>query len=444
MARKKKSNIKGISFIGAGVAVAVAVVAVFVLYPNILEQNIITTTTDEELIQDGIDAGLLKVPIPCFEITDCMEGQPIIEDPVDTNPINEIIDPTPVNATDVEPELVCDPPAEKINEQCVLPEPPLPEQPTVEIISNVTKIANNGERFTSSTSLDIPLASLFVDDTTNIDFDQGFIENELFLKTNPNSNIELNGFFDIKIDNKTILSNAVPINIQGISDQDGLILINFISPTGIASDTFLFSFNNHLDKFPVQGLTNVEYNLSSLNANIDGFSYELDFGIIYEMDIFTDPNLLIITDEQGGTTRVFPSDDRVRLCSSAGQYCYGVCVQHSVTFGCQKSKTVCYPVSAQPVGAWAFFKQDKLTEVFVAQDSGIGFTNSCPLDVMVERDAVYKLQINNPEAGTIIWKTPETQRNFLFSCTSASADFITITNNCNYKSQAFLDTLESP
>ncbi len=349
---RKKSNTKLVAIGGLSLVVVVGLVGVFVLYPNILQEDVITTTSTEEIIQNGIDQGLFTVPIPCFEITDCMDGQPIISEEHDTNPIEEVINPTPTINDPVEPELeaiIVEPPPDSSqvcppicggDEQIEIPidpiklepiiEEPAPIPPTIQIVSNVTKIANNGERFSSSTSFDVPLRlELFVEDTTNIDFDQGFIENQLFIKTDPNLNIELNGLFNIMIDNQTILTNPVPINVQGISDQDGMIVIDFISPTGIPSEIFLFQFADNIDKFDTQGITKIEYELTAVTVDVNEFSYELDSGTIFSMDIFRDPNLILISNEVGGELRVFPSDDRVRLCSSAGKYTSKTCSVHS-------------------------------------------------------------------------------------------------------------------
>jgi len=448
---RKKSNTKLVALGGLSTVVIIGLVGVFILYPNILKEDVITTTTVEEIIEEGIEQGVLTIPIPCFEITSCDEGQPIISEEVESNPIEEVIDPTPTIDDPIEPELesiiideeevVVDP----ITIEPIIEELP-PEPPIVEIVSNVTKISNTGERFTSSTSFNVPLRlELFVEDTTNIDFDQGFIENQLFLKTDPNSNVEVNGFLDILIENMTVLSNPVSINVQGTTDQDGMILINFLSPTGIQSDIFLFQFTDHTDKFPAQGMTKIEYKLSGVTININEFGYALDFETIFEMDIFTDPNLILITNEQGGLLRVFPTDDNVKLCSNVGKLCYKQCTVNSVRFGCQKYRTVCQSVSAPQIGAWNFFKQDKNSGIFVAVNSGTSFSASCPLNENVQRDEVYKLQIFDPNKATITWKTEPEQRNFLFSCTTIqSATTGLKTPSCNYNNDAFLGGLLPP
>jgi hypothetical protein len=448
---RKKSNTKLVALGGLSIVVVTGLVIIFMMFPNILEEDVITTTTVEEIIEEGIEQGVLTIPIPCFEITSCAEGQPIISEEHETNPIEEIIDPTPVIEDPIEPELesiiieeeVID--VDPITIEPIIEEPP-PDPPTVEIVSNVTKIANNGERFTSSTSFNIPLRlELFVEDTTNIDFDQGFIENQLFLKTDAGLNVDLTGFFDILIENQTILTQPVPINVQGISDQDGMIAINFLSPTGISSEIFLFQFADHIDKFQTQGITKIEYKLLTITASIDEFNYGLDFETIFSMDIFRDPNLITITDEEGGIVRALPEDDNVRLCSTQGSYVYKTCSVRSVRFGCQTYRSTTYPISAPTVGAWTFLKQDKISDLFIPIDSGLQFSTSCPLNVNVQRDEVYRLQILTPNAGNIIWKTDIEQRNFLFSCINGRDPTTgTLIPSCNYDSPTFLGSLLPP
>lgn len=449
MARKKgiSGRVLG-GVIGAGVILVVVVPVLFFVF-GFGNDDIITTTTDEEIIEDGINQGFLTVPIQCFEITTCKEGQPLISDEIDTNPLEELIDPKPLVGDSIEPEIesVIIDEKEIPIEEIIDPPPNLIEPPIVEIISDIIKIDNSGERFTSSTSINLPLFGLFVEDTTNKNFDQGFIENKLFLKTDPNLNIELNGFFDILIGNETILNMPVPINVQGITREDGILLINFISPTGLASsEPFLFQFNDHIDKFPIQGLTRVEYVLSSVVVNINEFNYGIDSEIIFQMDIFTDPNIILITNEEGGLIKVFPTDDNVKLCSSAGKFCWKSCTQRSVRFGCLKYKTVCSIIATAPtIGAWDFLKLDKTSGVFTTVTSGSSFSTSCPLNEIVQRDEVYKLKISNPNGATITWKTEPEQRNFIFSCVSVQSVFTGIlTTTCNYNSDAFLGGLLPP
>ncbi len=447
----KKNKLGKKPFVIGSVATIITITVVFLLYPNILLEDIITTKTNEEIIKDGIDAGLLEIPFECAIESECEDGQPIISDPIDTDPFEEIIDPKPVNSTDIIPELVCDPPAElvgagTVDEQCLLPEPPLIEPPTVELISKVTKIDNTGERFESSVNFVIPQLSFFVEDTTNKDFDAGFIENQLFISTDPMIAVSGKGFFDIKIANQTILTQPIEISVSGMTDQNGQLTILFVSPLGSTSDVFLFQFKDNLDKFATQGLTKIEYKVSDFALIVNTFDFNVDEETIFEMDIAKDPNLIIIVNEEGGTQRIFPTDDRIRLCSSTSSYSYKVCAVNSPTFGCQRYRTLTQSISAPTMGEWKFFKFDVEGNEMLF-DQGDSFIKLCPLDVTVQRNEIYKIEIGSPTIGNIKWKTPMEQENYLFQCVRkytgiAPTGFVLSCNFRSVDSQTFINSLE--
>ncbi len=431
-----------ISLIVLGIAIPAGI---FLIIPEFFGEDFIITKTKEEIIKEGIEAGLLEVPFECVIQSECEDGQPIISDPIDTNPIEEIIDPKPINSTDIIPELVCDPPAELVNEQCLLPEPPLVEPPKVELLSKIVKIDNNGTRFESQLNFIIPQLSFFVEDTTNLDFDNGFIENQLFIVTDPTIAVSGKGFFDIKIGNQTILTEPIQISVSGMSDPNGEIPILFVSPLGSTSDIFLFQFKENIDKFTTQGLTKIEYKISGLTLSANNFDFGIEDTIIFEMEIARDPNKIIITNEEGATLRVFPFDQVVSLCSSSSKYCYKQCWQRSVRFGCIKYRTVCQGIAPPLVGAWEFFKFDVDGKESLFE-SGASFTGACPLNIIVQRDEVYKIEVSSPTAGTVKWKSSEEQEKYRFNCVQGYDRTIGFTGTtCNFRpqdNQAFINSLE--
>ena len=443
MTKKNKLGKKPV-VVGA-VATIITITIVFLLFPNILSEGIVTTKTNEELIKEGNEAGLLEVPFECIIESECEERQGFIGEPKDTNPIGEIIDPKPTNSTDVIPELVCDPPAELVDEQCLLPEPPLIEPPKVELISKVIKTDNTGEKFESIVNFEFQQLSFFVEDTSNLDFDNGIIENELFIKTDPLITVIGNGFFEIRIANQTIQTEPTPIKVSGITDENGQIRITFTSPLGSPSDLFTFQFVQNIDKFSTLGITEIQYVVSDFVLNIENFNFIIEEETIFQMNIARDPNQIIIVNEEGGTLRIFPTDDRIRLCSQTGKFCWKQCWQNSPTFGCQKYRTVCTTVGSPIIGAWKFIKFDAdRNEILFEQ--GDSFTNSCPLDTIVQRNEIYKFQIGSPTKATIKWKAPMENESFLFSCTNSGTVFSALrTTVCNFRSQdnqAFINSLE--
>jgi len=440
---------------------------IFVINPEFFGEDIVTTKSNQQLIDEAIDTGLLEIPFECQTITECEEGQGIIGESMDTNPIEEIIDPKPdvkdadpiieevimedkmgmeeVIPVDPETLVTCDPPAELVNEQCLEPDFPLIEPPKVDLISKVIKTDNLGDKFESSVNLELQQLSFFVEDTTNLDFDNGFIENELFIVTDPFVAVTGTGLFDIKIANQTILTEQIPLRVSGMTDASGQIRITFTSPLGLASDLFQFRFQDNLDKFASIGITEIDYEISGFTVSVDNFEFSLADTKVFEMDIATDPNRILIVNEEGGTLRVFPIDESVTLCSSKANYCSKVCYVRSVRFGCQKYRKVCSPLPAPTVGAWKFFKfdQEGNQQLF---DSGASFASACPLNIIVQRDEVYKIEVGSPTAGTVKWKSQVEQEKFGFQCVKqVDRTTGTLITQCNFRpqdNQAFINTLE--
>lgn len=438
---KKKSKIPRSTIILGSILGVVSLVLLFTIFPNILQQEIITVQTIEDQVQDGIDSGLLEIPFACANVLECADQGIIIGDIMNSTLIEEIIDPAPID--DINPVEQCIPPSLFLDGICSEPFIPIIEvPPTLSLVSNTIKIDNTGTRFESTTNTDIPLLSFFVEDTTNLDFDQGFIEQTLSLKTDPNSMITGSGTFNVLIANETIFTVPTPISFSGISDANGELQIDFVSPSGFKSKLFTFKFADFVTNFNSTGLTTMRFVVQDLVVQVNGFSFGLASNDILTFDIARDPNRIIITDEQGGTIRVFPTDDALNFSSTNGRYSYKTCSVRSVRFGCQTYRSISVTLGAIPVGSMQLFQVINGNDVLLeTSTSGTGNL----LSVFIQRNEVYKLLFSNP-AGSISFKTPEEQMNYSFNCrpvfnTSTGARDLV----CNYLNpvviQSFADTL---
>jgi len=266
---KKKTSVKGIGTIGLGIVIAVVVT----LY--------ITTGFPEQFITFGDAQGLLddinnappdsfQVPINCVTVSEC-DGEFVDPPP----PITDIIydcDTIPIPETELIllecPNIVSDPIDNMTKfvgddgtvQDPIIPPPepvsplePEPELFEVTITSKIFKTDNSGEIFESTTNFDIPILAFFVEDTSNLDFDNGFIQQGLILNAPPNTQISLDANFDILIANQTILPEPLTISISGITDVNGELAIDYVNPIGLKSKDFLFTFADHVDKFPITG-----------------------------------------------------------------------------------------------------------------------------------------------------------------------------------------------
>lgn len=217
------------------------------------------------------------------------------------------IDPVPPNGT----ETSVDDPFTQICDQ----DPSLiicGDSRSLEIITRVLKTDSAGVQTTVETTFDIPFASLFVENTTNIDFRTGQLQFEVQVKGDPDFRYMGTGMVDLFIGDQSLFLNPLEVKVDGITDEEGKVDLLFISPTGATSDLILFDFEDNFDKFINEQTTAVR--LHVLELNIAG-ERDQDFAMIdqdiFTLDIFRDNIQILITDSEGIESRVYPSDSRI-------------------------------------------------------------------------------------------------------------------------------------
>ncbi len=471
---KKKSPVLGIGTIGLGVIIAVVVA----LY--------ITTGFPEQFITFGDAQGLLddinnapdsfQLPIDCIIVSEC-DGEFVDPPP----PITDIIydcDTIPIPETELFlqecPNIVLDPIDNKTKfvgddgtvQDPIIPPPepvsppePEPELFDVTISSKIFKTDNNGTLTESKTNFAIPILAFFVEDTSNIDFDKGFIQQELIVNAPPNTEINLDANFDVLIANQTILPEPLTISISGITDVNGELAIDYVNPLGLKSKDFLFDFKDHIDKFPITGTEKVEFVLNNVNVTSGNFEYALDSIVIYSLTIATDPNKIIIIDETGGRTRIFPTDDTISAYSTPSTfYVARNCVPRRI---CSPAYTACcYRAPAMGAGQFTHIMPDGTEEVLAEWNSnGLGgvrfvfkqapkYDSFAKFSDIIQRDQIYRFDIGSPTPASITFKTPIERTSYIFYCKGTSATAGTGLGYCNFQQasfkQALADTLVTP
>jgi len=406
-----------------------------------------------------------EVPVNCTIASEC-DGEFVDQPP----PITDIVfdcDIIPIPATELFvqecPNVVLDPidnmtkvvgddgtvqdPIVPTPEPVSPPEPE-PELFDVSIISTIFKTDNNGTTTESTTNFEIPLLAFFVEDTSNIDFDNGFIQQGLVVSAPPNTPISLIADFDILIANQTILPEPLTISINGITDQNGELSIDYVNPLGLTSKDFLFSFADHLDKFPTIGTENVEFVIDNVKVTSGDFEFALQSVVIYSIAVATDPNQIIITDEAGGRTRVFPTDDSLRIYSTpATVYVASTC---QVRRFCSPAYTYCcYPAPAMGGGKVTHIMPDGTEEVIASFDSNglltckavfkrpLSCSSSTKVNILIQRNEIYKIDFTSPTFASITFKTPMEQKNYVFYCKGTKSGIGT----CNFLSATFQQQL---
>jgi len=374
MAKKKKGINKLYLIGGAGGTVAAVLIAVFVFgigagvlpflpasaydienFPSIDQ----ATELNNAQLREQAEAVFLENPCPDItneefvnaapELPDeCNQQEKEAKDILDMQtPIDNSTLPTNHTSTDPPPEQLCD-----IDPDSILCQILNPSTSTLNLLTTITKIDSAGNSEIIETSFAVPQLSFFVEDISNIDYSTGFIETGLALSSNFQEEnfvgtgemnylvretiIDLSGNQLVK---ENILETA-QISVTGISDTENLIPIFFVSSSGATSPLFTFSFAEHFSAFENEKVTDLIIKIKNLDVTTEAtFSCipedpcvipTNEFSItefdIFKMAIARDDEAIIITDEEGILTRVYPTDSRFVLTSipstAKGTLCY--------------------------------------------------------------------------------------------------------------------------
>jgi len=343
--------------IGGGVVLVVVVPVVFfvlgfgnddVLPPTDIELEIpIDDTINEEIIEQ-IDEVICGGGGTGDDTINVNQQNEVIFDPTDDPciPLGETPSPdeevTPDEITDMLEELndmVIDPP---IVNETTSEDPPIVQtcdqnpdsllceiispSTSIQLISKVSKTDSNGMTTVTEETFEIVSLAFLVEEDTDRDFRTGFLNFELFLKGLPNTNYEGTGKVDLFVGNQTVFTEPITIRVNEISDSEGMVQISFVSPTGTTSNELLLTFDDQFNKFVNEQVTPIIFNLVDLSISdqTDDFSLvDLD---LFTMDIARDDIKLIITDESGGTGRVYPTDSKIVITTKSnviyGKHCY--------------------------------------------------------------------------------------------------------------------------
>ncbi len=451
---KKKSKSSRLPFAIIGIASVFVVIFLFTGFPL----NMIGVNAEQGFLNEINDLPPeLEIPTDCIIPSDCVVGE---FDDLPT-PIEEIIldcsTTTPIPDTDLLLGECNNEVNDPISNMTIFVDPvtgttvdlePEPELFDVTISSKVFKTDNFGQRTESKTNFDIPLLAFFVEDTSDIDFDQGIIEQELIVNAPPNTSLRLSADFDILIGNQTILLEPLTIGGFGTTDENGELTVNYINQLGLRSNVFTFLFADHIDKFPITGTEKVDYVLSNVRVTSGLFEFELESVVIYSIVIARDPNQLIIVDELGERTRVFPTDDTLRIYSTTGKrWVERTCSYRRSCSG--GYYYCCYVAPAMGGGQFTHILPDGTEEVLATWDpnavgfcrifafSGVFCDTFQKVNIKFQRDEIYRFDIGSPTKASITFKTPMEQANYIFYCKGSSNP----AGYCNFLQPSFQQNL---
>ena len=328
---------------------------------------------------------------------------------------------------------------------------------SLELITKVLKQDSTGKQTTVETATKIPQFAFFAEDISNIDYKNGKLQFELFIKGDPNSKYVGEGKVDLLIGEQSLYAEPLQVKVDGITDSEGMVDLLFISPTGLTSDLVLFDFTPNFNKFPNESVTPVRLHVIELTISGDR---EQEFALVNQdafiMDIARDDIKLLITDQQGIITRVYPSDSRIILKTITGTsepyfaWTYRIITTQSDFrgngLGCGSPYVVSdvsypkpttgktYPVPSPTISGISVLDSDKIVVTTVS-----GGTGSVLDYAKLTRNENYTLKVTSPSilsSDLVYGKSQETKS---FTCQqSATVNIISsvsasgYTSGCNY------------
>lgn len=318
MGKKKGINNRIVGGIVGAIVVTVVVIPVLFLVFGIGNEDVLPPLpADAELmipvdeinehnkmIEDKIlnEFGECDAEMFALEPEICAEDQQMIKDLEDDKIIIE-----PMNMTDFSEDdpitQVCD----QLDLSC--------GSEIMELKAIITKIDSQGNSTEITNTFQIP-ALEFLADPTDFDFRDGFLELRLEINTKRNVMVDSTGTFDVFVNNVTINIEPIQIRANGITDDNGIILIEFVSPTGFGSPLYTFNFRQNLDQFINEQINPLELRILNLDVTRDTDIFSIIKQNIITLDIERDDIKIIIKDEEFGTfSRVYPTDSRLVIGS---------------------------------------------------------------------------------------------------------------------------------
>lgn len=407
MAKKNKFPIKGVGIISTVAVIAIVAVIFVDPFDFVLEQfdpfagfvipfggDLDAINEHNEMIMEEIlnEFGECDAEMFALEPEICAEDLEMIEEKE-----GELIIIEPMNMT----EFSEDPPIVQICDELDLG----CGSEIMELKATITKINALGNQTVITESFGIPALDIgFLADPTDFDLRNGQLELELELNTKRSASITSNGLFEVFLNGQSVLAEPIPVRGNGISDENGILPMQFISPTGIASNTYTFDFGFNFDKFVNEQINPLELRLLSYEVSRNGDMFAILNQTVINLDIERDDiKILVINEEFGTFDRVYPADSRIIVNTVAKtlKSISGACAGRIVT-------------TAPPpqIGRIDVLDANGDLVVFSNGGSGVGV-----LDDLVTRNANYTMTIFFPSDQTFLQygKAQETKS---FSCNS--------------------------
>lgn len=291
---------------------------------------------------------------------------------------------------------------EQIRDETVLPD----ASPSFNLNADITKIDSTGHATESRVTLGFSQLA-FVEDTTAIDFSEGFVEVRMEVEGESNVNAVMRGDFDVLIADRTILSQPFELNLAQLrTDSNGISNVLFVDPIGNKNQAYTFSFEDNIDKFRDGRVTELKFEINNvrLQSNLDEFA--LDKSEIFSMAINHDSSKTVIINEKGEPALVSLKDDTITI-SALPKSIGGDCIPNP-PMGDVFLSTASNPNDRVKIFSGVGTGQRDDTPTCFNALPTVSITN-------IARNTNYILQFSDPSAVVSI-STPSSQKDYNYSC----------------------------
>ena len=442
MAKKKGVNKVAIGAVGIGVLIAVSVVFVTGIgFDFVVPQDAeglevpVLTPSETDQVQDIIDE-VSDLSDDVSDAENCLEGQEGSQEVIDTDECNQNIQDAIDKVDEKEMEIDELLPSPDLNDTDTSTDPP-PDQvcdefelncggtPKLELQTSITKIDSAGNSELVENTFDIPLASFFVEEETNIDYSTGRLEIKLVVKGDPTTAYMGTGKVDLLIAGQSVLTAPLDVQVDGMGEVDLLF--------GGISDTFTFSIEDNFDNFVNQEVTPIAVQVKELNISDGTENFSMADQEVFVMNILRDEfRVLIVDEEGGGTQRVYPTDSVLKVTGATTAVVGIKCPLYFKTTISGQTQTELGSTSAptDPSGCY----NSAITTVTIATDSptllGLNLIDGSGIllksfaggkgevvNELLTRNANYTLTIASPSFSTDL-SFPKSQQTQSYTCTN--------------------------
>jgi len=305
-------------------------------------------------------------------------------------------------------------------------DPFLPQSDKIGLLLEVVTVDSSGVRTTQEFRQEFLPLEFFGDPLTGIELAGGSLEFRLWVEADPDTTITGTGAYtlnlihhrDLNLPQEKIDQSGL-ITVSGITDQNGLLPIEFVDMLGQKTNVFTFDFTpENIDLFfPLNSRGLINFDMSNFKVQKDfREEFEIAQAQIFSINILNSADAIIFENIDGTIQILQPTDNSLKIVASN----QGVKVTSCGGFACLSGTP--HPAMGR---VQVFDSNGLVLAGSQAVSAGETRASTCCwsvsssqvlVDIMISRDATYRIVIGEPTPFDFTFTTPISQKNYEFSC----------------------------